>query len=305
MVHFLIRRTILGVIALFVVISLTFVMMRIMPGSPFTKERNLPPAIEKNLLARYKMDGTLWEQYSAYILDVARLHLRPSLRYRNRSVNEILAQTLPVSIALGSAAFLISLGAGITLGSIAAVRHRTWADHSSMVLAVLSISIPNFVIAPLAILCFALTWPIFPVAGWGTLSHLVLPAVSLALPYATYIARLTRNSMLDVVHQDFMRTARAKGLDEAHVIIKHALKVALLPVVSFSGPLAAHMLTGSLVIEEIFKVPGVGAFFVNGVLNRDHHMVGGAVIVYSTLLIAFNMVVDVIYTFLDRRIKLA
>ncbi|MBI4027045.1 MAG: ABC transporter permease subunit [Verrucomicrobia bacterium] len=301
---FILRRLWAGLLTLFVVISLTFFMMRLMPGGPFDNERKLPAAIEKNLLARYKLDGTLWEQYSGYIRDVARGDLRLSTKYRNRSVNEIIGQTLPVSLTLGATAFLLALATGITLGSLAAVGHKTWVDRTSMLLAVLSISIPNFVIAPLAILFFALKWTILPVAGWDSPAHLVMPSICLALPFSAYIARLTRNSMLDVINQDYIRTARAKGLGEARVIVKHALKVALLPVVSFSGPLAANLLTGSLVIEEIFKVPGVGAFFVNGVLNRDLFMVGGVVILYSTLLIVFNLAVDVLYPFLDRRIQL-
>ncbi len=301
---FFIRRTLLGLVTLFAVISLTFLMMRLMPGGPFDKERKLPPAIEKNLLARYQLDGTLWEQYRGYIADVARGDLRLSTKYRNRSVNEILAQTLPVSMALGATAFVLALGLGITLGSVAAVRRGAWPDHAAMLLAVISISIPTFVIAPLAILVFAIKWTLFPVAGWGGPRYLVLPAICLALPYAAYVARLTRNSLLDVLQQDFIRTARAKGLAETQVVVRHALKVALLPVLSFSGPLAANLLTGSLVVEEIFKVPGVGAFFVNGVLNRDLFMVGGAVIVYSMLLIVFNLVVDALYTLLDRRIRL-
>ncbi len=304
MILFLVRRFALGLLTLFIVVSLTFLMMRVMPGGPFDKERKLPPAIEKNLLAHYKLDGPLWRQYVDYIRDVALGDLRPSTKYRSRTVNEIIAQTLPVSMALGSMAFVVSISTGILLGSVAAVRHKIWMDQLAMFLAVLSISIPNFVIAPLTILLFALVWNIFPVAGWGTFSHLVLPAICLALPFSAYIARLTRNSMLDVLNQDYIRTARAKGLSESRVIFQHALKVALLPVVSFSGPLAANMLTGSLVIEEIFKVPGIGAFFVNGVLNRDAFLVGGVVIVYSILLITFNIVADILYTFLDPRIKL-
>jgi oligopeptide transport system permease protein len=305
MIPFLIKRLSIGLVTLFVVISLTFFFMRMMPGGPFDKERKLPAAIEKNLLAKYKLDGTLWQQYSDYILDVAQGDLRLSTKYRNRSVNEIIGQTLPVSLSLGSIAFVLALGTGITLGSLAAVRHKTWVDQVSMFFAVLSVSIPNFVIAPLAILYFALKWTIFPVAGWDSVSSMILPAICLALPYSAYVARITRNSMLDVMNQDFIRTARAKGLSEGRVIIVHALKVALLPVVSFSGPLAAFMLTGSLVIEEIFKVPGIGAFFVNGVQNRDLFMVGGTVILYSSLLILFNILVDILYTLLDRRIKLA
>jgi oligopeptide transport system permease protein len=306
MLPFLIKRILLGIATLFVVISLTILMVRSMPGSPFSKERKIPKTIETQLLKKYKLDGTLWEQYKDYMKDIV-LHgdLRLSTQYKNRSVNEILKQTLPVSLLLGSVAFVIALSVGVTLGSIAAIRHKTWVDQTSMLLAILNISIPNFVIAPLAILYLALQWNAFPVAGWGSPIHLVLPAICLALPYSAYVARLTRNSLLDVLNQDFIRTARSKGMSETRVIVVHALKVALLPVVSFAGPLAAFMLTGSIVIEEIFNIPGIGSFFVNGVLNRDGFLVTGVVIIYSSLLIGFNLIVDILYTFLDRRIKLA
>lgn len=305
MISFLLKRVLLGLLTLFVVISVTFLMMRLMPGGPFDKERKLPPAIEKNLLAKYKLDGSPWEQYRDYIMDVVRGDLRLSTKYRNRTVNEIIVQTLPVSMTLGAMAFVLALVIGISLGSTAAVRHRTWTDHVMMLTAILSISIPNFVLAPLAVLWLSMQWHLFPVAGWGDFRHLILPAIFLALPYSAYIARLTRNSMLDVLSQDFLRTARAKGLAESTVILKHALKIALLPVLSYCGPLAANILTGSLVIERIFKIPGIGEFFVNGVLNRDLFVVGGTVILYSSLLIVFNILVDTIYTFLDRRIRLS
>ena len=302
---FLIKRTLIGLFTLWIVVSLTFVLMRVMPGGPFDKERKLPAAIERNLLARYKLDGSLFRQYSDYLCDLVHGDLGLSTKYRNRSVNEIIGQSLPASMALGSLAFVLALGWGITLGIIAAVKHRHWGDHLAMMLAVTSISIPSFVMAPLAILLFALYWCLFPVTGWGSFYHLILPSVCLALPYAAYVARIMRNSMLDVLHQDCIRTARAKGLSEAVVLLKHALKLALLPVISFSGPLAANLLTGSLVIEEIFKIPGIGGFFVNGVLNRDVFLVGGVVVIYSTFLIGFNLLVDVLYTFLDPRVKLA
>ncbi len=305
MLPFLIRRISLGVLTLFVVISLTFLMLFLMPSSPFTKERNLPKHIEQSLLVKYRLNGTPWEQYTRYIAHVAQGDLGPSTRYRARTVNEIIGQTLPVSLQLGSIAFIIALGSGITLGSISAVGRKTWKDQAAMLVAVLSISIPTFVIAPLAILIFALMWNILPVAGWGSWKQVLLPAICLALPYSAYVARLTRTSMVEVLNQDFIRTARAKGLGEMRIVVKHALKVALLPVVSFAGPLAANLLTGSFVVEEIFKIPGIGPFFVNGVMNVDHFLVGGVVIVYSSLLIAFNIVVDILYTMLDRRIKLA
>jgi oligopeptide transport system permease protein len=305
MLNFLLKRFIQGVVTLFLVVTLVFFLIRLMPGGAFDKERKIPEAILKNLLAKYKLDGTAGQVYFDYMKDLFRGDLRDSLKYRARSVGEIIGQTLPVSMTLGLFSFALALSGGVTLGAAAAVRHRTWLDQLSMFLAVLSISIPTFVIAPLAILLFALYWPLFPVAGWGEVQHLILPGVCLALPFVAYIARLTRNSVLEVINQDFIRTARAKGLDETRLIMKHVIKVAILPVVSYSGPLAANILTGSLVVEEIFKIPGLGPFFVNSVFNRDTFMILGIVLLYSSLLILFNAVVDIVYTWLDKRIKLA
>jgi oligopeptide transport system permease protein len=220
------------------------------------------------------------------------------------SVNEILAQSLPVSATLGLAAFLIAVGAGVTLGATAAVHHRRTADTTAMLAALLAVSVPTFVSGPLLILIFALWLGWLPVGGWGGFTYLILPALTLAAPYVAAIARLMRASMLDVLNQDFIRTARAKGLADSRVIYKHALKAAILPVVSFLGPLAANLLTGSIVVETVFNIPGAGAFFVNSILNRDGFLLGGVVIVYCALLVMLNLLVDVAYGFLDRRIQL-
>lgn len=304
MTSYIIKRLLMVFPILFVVVSLTFLLMRLAPGGPFSAERKLPENVERKLLEKYQLDGTLWQQYTSYIGDVARGDLRLSTKYQNRSVNEIIAQTLPVSATLGSVAFVLSLFFGIIAGSLAALKQNSWKDNSIMLVALLAISIPSYVIAPLLILFLALDLHLFPVAGWGTIHQMILPAFCLSLPYAAYVARLMRTSMIETLNQDFVRTARAKGLEERSVVFKHALKVAILPVVSFAGPLAANILTGSLVIEEIFKIPGMGPFFVNGVLNRDLFLVGGVVIVYCVLLVFLNLVVDILYTFLDRRIKI-
>jgi oligopeptide transport system permease protein len=230
--------------------------------------------------------------------------LRLSTKYRNRSVNELLAQSLPVSGALGAIAFLIATGGGIWVGAFAAVRHDRPADTVAMLGALLAISIPTFVIGPLLILIFALKLNWLPVGGWSGVSYMILPAITLASPYVAYIARLMRTSMLEVLGQDFIRTARAKGLAEGRLVFKHALKVAILPVVSFLGPLAANLLTGSIVVESIFNIPGAGAFFVNSIQNRDGFLLGGVVIVYCALLVFLNLLVDLMYMGLDRRIRL-
>jgi oligopeptide transport system permease protein len=292
------------VLVLFCVITITFFLVKLAPGGPFDRERKIPQQIEKELLAKYQLDGPWMQQYSGYLWDVIHGDLRLSTRYRNRSVNELLAQTLPVSGTLGGIAFLLATAGGIWAGSFAAVRHHRPADTLAMLGALLAISIPTFVIGPLMILVFALKLRWLPVGGWSGISCLILPAVTLAAPYLAYIARLMRTSMLEVLGTDFIRTAKAKGLPQERIVYKHALKVAILPVVSFLGPLAANLLTGSVVVESIFNVPGAGAFFVNSVLNNDGFLLGGVVIVYCALLVVMNLLVDLLYMSLDRRIRL-
>jgi oligopeptide transport system permease protein len=304
MLRFIAKRC-LGLIAiLFCVVTITFFLVRLMPGGPFDRERKLPEHIEKELLAKYKLDGPLPQQYINYLGDLVHGDLRLSTKYRSRSVNEILADSLPVSGLLGGIAFCVATIGGVFLGSLAAAKQHTWIDRTAMLAALFAISLPSFVIGPLLVLVFAIYVPVLPVGGWGTLQSLILPSITLAAPYAAYIARLTRASMLEILTQDYIRTARAKGLSENAVIYKHALRVAILPVVSFLGPLAANLLTGSIVVESIFSIPGAGSFFVNSVLNRDGFLLAGVVIVYCTLLVLFNLIVDVLYGFLDRRITL-
>jgi oligopeptide transport system permease protein len=304
MAAFVLRRMVSLLFVLFCVVSITFLLIRLAPGGPFDRERKIPPQIEKELLAKYKLDGTLWEQYRGYMGDLLHGDLRLSTKYRNRSVNELLAQSLPVSGTLGAIAFLIATAGGIWVGAYAAVRHDTPADTWAMLGALLAISIPTFVIGPLLILVFALKLNWLPVGGWGGVSYLILPSITLAGPYLAYIARLMRTSMLEVLGLDFIRTARAKGLAEGRIVFKHALKVALLPVVSFLGPLAANLLTGSVVVESVFNIPGAGGFFVNSIQNRDGFLLGGVVIVYCALLVVMNLAVDLVYVSLDRRIRL-
>jgi oligopeptide transport system permease protein len=304
MITFILRRMVSLVFVLFCVVTITFLLIRLAPGGPFDRERKIPPQIEKELMAKYKLDGTLWQQYRGYVWDLLHGDLRLSTKYRNRSVNELLAQSMPVSGMLGGIAFLIAMAGGIWVGCYAAVRHDTPADTAAMLGALLAISIPTFVIGPILILIFALKLNWLPVGGWGSIGCLVLPAVTLASPYVAYIARLMRTSMLEVLGLDFIRTARAKGLAESRIVFKHALKVAILPVVSFSGPLAANLLTGSIVVESIFNIPGAGGFFVNSIQNRDGFLLGGVTIVYCALLVVMNLGVDILYTLLDRRIRL-
>lgn len=303
MIKLIIRRIPSLIFVLFCVITLTFFLVRLAPGGPFDRERKIPPAIEKKLLEKYKLDGSLWTQFSGYIADVARGDLRLSTKYRNRSVNEILAQTLPVTFTLGGTAFILASVGGIWLGVFAAVRRNTPSDRLAMGAALLGLSTPMFVVGPILVLVFGLWLRWLPPGGWGNLPQLVLPSLTLALPFGAVVARLMRTSLIETLEQDFIRTARAKGLPNRTVVFKHALRVAVLPVVTYLGPLAANLLTGSIVVETIFNIPGAGGFFVHSILNRDGFLLGGVVIVYCVLLIVFNLLVDASYALLDRRIR--
>lgn len=314
MFAFILRRFVSMIVVLFCVITLTFVLVRLSPGNPFARERSIPPTILKELQARYNLDGTIWDQYTAYLGVRRNVHgeysgilqgdFQPSVKYRDRSVKELLAQTLPVSATLGLVAFLLATTGGVWLGSMAAVRQHSPTDVWAMLGALFLISVPNFVVGPVLIMLFAIKIPVLPVGGWTTWSSLVLPAITLAGPFVAYIARIMRTSMLEVLQQDYVRTARAKGLNEGRVIYQHALKVAILPVVSYLGPLAASLVTGSIVVETIFNIPGAGPFFVNAINSNDIFLIEAIVIIDCLLLVFFNLVVDIAYTWLDRRIRL-
>ena len=304
MLAFLARRLAAMCGVLFCVLTLTFLLLRLSPGGPFTRERKLPAVIEQQLLAKYRLDGPLWQQYIDYLADVARGDLRLSTKYRDRPVRELLAQSLPVSALLGGSAFLLAISAGVWLGSIAAIRRGTLSDTGSMFLALGLISMPTFVTGPVLVLLFALHFGWLPAGGWGSPASLLLPALALAGPATASIARLTRTSLLETLEAPFLRTARAKGVSEGRVLYVHALKIALLPVVSYLGPLAANLLTGSIVVESIFNLPGTGSFFVNAILNRDVFLLGGVVLVYCVLLVGMNLLVDLAYSWLDPRIRL-
>ena len=289
-------------VVLFCVVTITFFLVRLSPGGPFDSERKLPKEIEKQLLAKYKLDGPVLAQYTGYLKDLLHGDLRLSTKYRNRSVNEIMAQTLPVTLTLGATALLIAVTTGVWLGAFAAARPGTPAEGAALAMTLLAISLPSFVLGPILILAFSIKLSWLPVGGWGSLLQLILPAVTLAIPYSALIARLLHDSLRETLAEDFIRTARAKGLSEGAVVYRHALRVAILPVISYLGPLAANLLTGSIVVETIFHIPGAGGFFVNSILNRDGFLLGGVVIVYCVLLVIFNLLVDLSYRLLDRRI---
>lgn len=304
MLSFIIRRLISMVLVLWAVVTLTFLVVYVAPGDPFVRERDIPKEIVQQMKARYKVDGPMWNQYWGYMGDLLKGDLRLSLKFKERSVNELLGNGLPVTATLGFAALLIATAGGIWLGTLAAIRQHTAVDAGAMFAALALISIPTFVIGPLLILIFAIWLRWLPVGGWTSWTSLILPAITLAGPYVAYIARLMRSSLLETLSQDFIRTARAKGLDEARTVYRHALKVAVLPVVSFLGPLAANLLTGSLVVETIFNIPGAGSYFVQSILNSDRYLLMGTTIVYCAVLVVLNFLTDLSYTWLDRRIRL-
>jgi oligopeptide transport system permease protein len=261
--------------------------------------------VRANIEARYHLNEPLVRQYLRYLGDVARGDLGPSFRYPDRTVNELLGLGFPVSLLLGASAMAFALGLGGTAGLLAGVRRNSLLDYGTMSFALFGVSVPNFVLGPLLMLVFALGTGWLPVAGWGTWRHLVLPAFTLGTSYAAYVARLTRAGVLEVIGQDFIRTARAKGLGEATIVLRHALPGAILPVVTYLGPASAAVLTGSVVVETVFSVPGIGRYFVASALNRDYTMVLGTVLVYSVLLLGFNLVVDLLYAYLDPRVRVS
>jgi len=296
---------VLGLIpTLLMLITVAFFLMRVAPGGPFDSEMLLPEEIKANLAAKYHLDESLLEQYFRYLSQVAVLDFGPSVQYKDWTVNELIGQGMPVSLTIGLAAIILAFLLGTTLGIIAALRQNTRADYSLMGVAMIGISIPNFVIAPILILLLAVYAGWLPAGGWDwSIASMVLPVVTLALPVTAYIARLTRGSMIEVMHSNFIRSARAKGLPESMVIRRHALRPALLPVISYLGPAAAGMISGSVIIERVFSIPGLGSYFVQGALNRDYTLVMGVVIFYGVLIILLNFVVDLVYAWLNPKVR--
>lgn len=305
MLGYIVRRIAGFVPVLFVIVSLAFFMMRLAPGGPFDQERALPAQVRANIEARYHLDEPLGRQYLRYLGDVLQGDLGPSFRYPDRSVNELLGLGFPISLTLGLCGLGVALLLGGITGIVAGLRRNSWPDYLTMSFALGGISVPNFVLGPILMLVFALWLGWLPVAGWGTWRHLILPSLTLGTFYAAYVARLTRAGMLEVIGQDFVRTARAKGLPEAAVVLRHALPGAILPVVTYLGPATAAILTGSVVVETIFSIPGIGRYFVGSALNRDYTMVLGTVVFYSAVLLFLNLVVDVLYAYLDPRVRVS
>ncbi len=304
MLRFITSRFLQSLLALFLVITATFFMVRFVPGGPFTAEKAVTPEILKNLEAHYGLNKPLWRQYLDYLGSLARGDLGPSFKYPNRTVNEILGDKLPVSAELGAESLAVALVLGIGLGTLAAIRRNTWIDYVASGFGMTGISIPTFVVGPLLVLALAIKAGWFNASGWYTPADRVLPCLVLGLAYAAPISRLTRGGLLEILHQDFIRTARAKGASEFRVVTRHALRGGLLPVVSFLGPATAGILTGSFVIETIFQVPGVGREFVNSAFNRDYTLVLGTVILYAALIMALNLAVDVAQAWMNPKVRL-
>jgi oligopeptide transport system permease protein len=291
---------------LFIIITITFFLMRAAPGGPFDQEQALAPEIKANLQRAYGLDQPVWTQYGRYLESLLHGDFGPSFKYKDFTVTELIGQGFPITLQLGAMAIVLALLLGIPLGTFAALHHNSAADTATMSLVVTGIAIPSFVVLPFLGLLFGVYLHWLPVAGWesGSLRHLALPVIALALPPLAYVARLTRGSMLEVLHSHYIRTAFAKGLPLHSVIYRHALRPALAPVASYLVPAVASILTGSLVVESIAGLPGIGRYLVQGAINRDYTLVLGMVIIYSTLLIVMGLLVDLLYAWLDPRVRL-
>ncbi len=301
---YFLRRLAMLVPLLLVISCLAFMLVRAAPGGPFDRERKpASPEIERQINAKYHLDEPKWKQYLRRSSDLARGDFGPSLKYRNHTVNDIIAQALPVSMLLGLMAFGFTMGVGIPVGYLTAVRRGRWEDYAGSLFAILMVCIPGFVVAPLLIMAFAIHWRLLPVALWASPWHAILPITALGLYFSGRVARLMREGMLNTMQSEFITAARAKGLGENALLLKHAFRLAILPVVSYSGPLLADLLTGSFVVETIFQIPGIGVFFVNSMANRDYTLTIGLVTLYAILLIVLNVMVDFAYTLLDPRVK--
>lgn len=298
------KRLVEAVIVLLVIVTMTFVLLRLVPGGPFDQEKALPPDIKANIEKKYNLDKPLVTQYFNYLGGMLKGDMGESYKYLGRPVSEIVAESFPASFLLGFYALLISFFVGIPLGLFAASRHNTVADNSSMIIAISGVSLPNFLVAAFLVQIFCMNWNVLPPAGWGSFYYYILPVVCLGIRSIAFIARLTRSSVLDVIGSDYIRTARAKGLSERTVLYKHVLKNSLIPVLTYSGPLVAAILTGSFVIEIFFAIPGVGKHLVQSVTNRDYPFILALTLLYAAILVLCNLIVDLLYAYFDPRIRL-
>jgi len=304
LLKYIIKRIIHILIALFIIITATFFLMKAAPGNPFASERNFPPEIEANLKAKYGLDNPWYIQYKDYLFNTLTFDFGESMKYKNRSTNDIIADGFPVSLSLGLEAMFLAVGIGVLLGIIAALYHNKFIDYFATTIAVLGISIPSFVMAGFMQYFISLKLGLFPVAGWNGFKYSVLPALAIALTHAGYIAKLVRSSMLEEYNSEYVKLARAKGLGKWTITFKHTLRNALMPVITYLGPLTAGVVTGSFVIEQIFAIPGLGRHFIQSITNRDYTVIMGTTVFYAIILMFAVLLVDILYTFIDPRIKL-
>lgn len=300
---FFLKRLLVTIFSVWMIATVTFFLMKAIPGDPFTEEKALPKEILESLYHYYKLDLPWYQQYASYIKSIASWDFGPSFKYKSRTVNQIIRAGFPISATLGLEALFIAIACGLTLGTVAALKQHRFADHISMVMAILGISVPSFLFAALLQYIFAIKLNLLPVARWGTFAQSVLPAISLAALPTAFIARLTRSSLLEVLNMDFIKTARSKGLSEIKVVLHHALPNAILPVATYLGMMTAHILTGSFIIEKIFGIPGLGQWFINSVTNRDYTVIMGLTVFYSIILLTSIFIVDILYSWLDPRIQ--
>lgn len=303
MLSFIIRRLLIIIPMALLVVTLTWALIRVAPGTFYDSEKKLPAAVKANIEKKYGLDKPWYQQYGIMMWNTVRGDFGESVKYQGQSVNEIIWRHLPYSATIGILGYLLALAIGLTAGIVAALKQNSAFDYGSMALAMLGLSVPNFVLGPILVLIFALGLYIFPPARWGGISAIVLPVITLSAIYAAYIARLTRAGMLEVMRSDYIRTARAKGLDEKTVLLKHALRGGIIPVISFTGPALAALLAGTVVVERVFAIPGLGNIFIQSVLNRDEPLTLGIVAFLSILVMVFNLIVDISYGFLDPRIR--
>ena len=305
MFAYTVRRIISALPTLAVIVTLSFFMMRLTPGGPFDSERPVPPEVEKNLLKAYHLDEPLYMQFGRYVYNLLQGDFGPSFKYKDLSVTELIMTGFPVSMKIGLWAIFFAVIIGCFLGATASLKQNTRTDYTVMSFSMAGIAIPNFVVAPLLSLFFGVYMGWLPVGGWndGALKNMILPVLSLTFPQVAYIARMTRGSMIEVLRSNFIRTAKAKGLPDWLIFTRHALRPAILPIVSYLGPATAGIITGSVVIEQIFSIPGIGRYFVQGALNRDYTLVMGVVVFYGSLILLFNLIVDLVYGWLDPKVR--
>ncbi len=304
MTKYLLKKIAILLVSLFMVASLTFALMQMIPGDPFTQEKAVPEEIMKAMYSHYGLDQPWYIQYWRYIKGLATWDLGPSFKYQGRTVTEIIREGFPVSMTLGLEALLLSIFCGIGLGCLASLKHLKWQDHLTMVIAVLGISVPSFILATFLQYLFSMKLDLLPVARWGSFDHSILPAIALAALPTAFIARLTRSNMVEIMQQDYIQTAKSKGLTSFQIVMRHSLRNALLPIVTYLGPLTTAILTGSFAVEKIFGIPGLGQWFVMSITNRDYTVIMGTTVFYSAILMVSVFAVDILYCFIDPRIQL-